>query len=205
MCEEVIVVDEKRDRMSNDERVSHMIAYLKQSKRYRATVYRLYPIIICFCVFSLACSQLGEYVYLIVITLIIILIFIVIPLVRRKEDRNKIYELIECNINREELCIVPAGTRYPRMGVYCIVAYYVDEACTYKFTCKVRDDQDDLYQVFVKLKKEGEFPKVKVLVNSQNYNDYKVLGYEFIEETIRQNKELVYKQLEQYYDESWKY
>ncbi|MBQ9984381.1 MAG: hypothetical protein IJP29_07305 [Lachnospiraceae bacterium] len=198
-------MDEKRDRMSNDERVSYMIAHLMQSKRYRATVYRIYPIIICFCFFSLACSQLSEYVYLIVITLIAILIFVGIPLIRRKVDSNKIYELIECNINREELCIVPSGTRYPRMGVYCIVAYYVEESCTYKFTGKVRDDQDDLYRVFVKLKQEGEFPKVKVLVNPQNYKDYKVLGYEFIEETIRQNKEMVYKQLEQYYDESWKY
>lgn len=62
-------------------------------------------------------------------------------------------------------------------------------------------------EVLIRLKKDGIFPKVKILANPQNYKDYKMLGYEFIEDTLKLNTQLAGEELDEYYNtsEKWKH
>lgn len=197
----------RRDYMDNHERIEQMMKYLMQSKNYRARIYKLYLyVILALFIATSVCLSLYEYLLLILAMVgIIIAICFAISLIKKKKEDTKERKLIECNVNREEMIIIPSGTRFPSMGKYIIVAYYVQDVNTYRFHCKVEDDQSDLYTIFLKLREVGEFPKLKVLVNPNNYKDYKALGYEFIEDTVRLNKELVGKELEKYYGEPWNY
>lgn len=197
----------RKNRMDNYERIEQMMKHLMQSKNYRARIYKsyLYVIIALYVAVSI-CLSLKDYLLLILLAVgIVTIIYFIITTVKKKKEDAKERKLIECNVNREEMVLFPSGSRYPIMGKYGIVAYYVQDANTYRFCCKVEDNQDDLYTVFLKLREVGEFPKLKVLVNPNNFKDYRALGYEFIEDTIRLNKELVGEELDKYYGEPWKY
>ena len=116
-----------------------------------------------------------------------------------KKRISGVMENVECNINVQEMVIIPPGTRTLRMASYQLVGYYVDGLKTYRFHTKIKDDQWDLYRIMVRIRNEGEFPKIKVLVNIHNYKNYKMMGYEFIEETINMNKKLVENELDKCY------
>lgn len=197
----------RRDYMDNHERIEEMMKYLMQSKSYRARIQKSFLyVILAFFIAIGVCLSLYEYLLLILVVVgIIIVICFVIAMIKKKKEDTKERKFIECNVNREEMIIIPPSMRYPSMGKYRIVAYYVQGVNTYRFCCKVEDDQRDLYTIFLKLREVGEFPKLKVLVNPNNYKDYRPLGYEFIEDTVRLNKELVGKELDKYYGEPWNY
>ena len=73
-----------------------------------------------------------------------------------------------------------------------MVAYYTKGTRTYRFECKVYDRQAGLCNVFRSIYKKGEFPeKINVYIDSTNYNNYQMQVYEFLDETLKINKELV--------------
>ncbi|MCM1181018.1 MAG: hypothetical protein NC347_12225 [Clostridium sp.] len=93
------------------------------------------------------------------------------------------------------------------MAKYYFVSYYVEDGRTYRYKCTIRDEQLDLYHVMRRILEDGIIPFIDVLVNPHNPQKYKVLGYKFMEEILKQNPELVCEELDEYYNTSikWKY
>lgn len=193
---------ERRYNMDNQERITRMLIHLKQSKDYRAFIYTVYPWIGLVLFLSMCYFRRTHNVIAIFIGIISIIMICVIGVIIYKRKTSKVKILIECNINIEELLICPPGTRSPKMGTYRLVGYYTENLKTYRFCGKVKDDQHNLYNVMIRIREEGIFPKIKVLINLHNYKDYKMLGYEFIEDTVNLNKELVEDELDKYYGTS---
>ena len=74
---------------------------------------------------------------------------------------------------------------------YCMVGYYTEGDRTYRFECKIYDKQIALCDVFWFIHKKGVFPsKMGVYVDSTDYNNYQMQVYEFLDATLKMNKEL---------------
>lgn len=200
----------RREDMSNSERIKRIIAQLRKNGKYRAFSYNafrweyllLFPLLISVPIIPV---WIG---YIIICGCIIALCSFVVYKNYQKRDNNKV--TIEANFNKEEMIlwapeIASAYASLPKMGKYIFVAYYVEGERTYMFRGIVRDEQDDLYRVLLRLRQEGTFPKIKILVNPKNYTKYKMLGYEYIEELLEQNMPLVKDELDDYYGDKWKY
>lgn len=207
----------RRKEMNNAERTERIIMHLRKNKKYRVFAYNVYfilwnsivlsPILIMLLVFLETKDVQNLGLCMIVATACGALLAICFLIMRCKKRINNSKMLIEANINREEMFVWPPGRTIFTMATYFFTVYYVEGMRTYKFRCKVKDDQLDLYRIFVKLEEEGKYPKMKILVNSQNYKDYEALGYEFIEDTLKLNEQLVNEELDDYYNtsEKWKY
>ena len=201
----------RREDMSNSERIKKIIARLRQNEKYRAFSYNAFrwwyllsiPLIISTWMIPV---WIG---YIIICGCIIALCTFAVYKNFQKRDNDKV--TIEANFNREEMILWaperPTGhsPTFPKMGKYIFMAYYVEGERTYMFRDIVRDEQDDLYRVLLRLRQEGTFPKIKILVNPNNYTKYKMLGYKYIEELLEQNIPLVKDELDDYYGDKWKY
>ena len=112
---------------------------------------------------------------------------------------------LETNVNKEEIITFMPGGKAISMGVYFLVSYYVNENKTYRFRCKVKDDQVDLYHLFTKISEEGKLPKLTVLADSNNFNRYESLGYKFLLDMLEINAELVERTINDIYASEWNY
>lgn len=194
----------RRKDIGNEKRIECMIKHLRKNEKFGRYLYPIYAILITLLpILAVLLKAGGVKIFLLVIIVISVFTIGVIKLFKNKRD-GKVQ--IETNFNVEELFIWSPGgkTVYP-MGKYRFVTYYVDGMATYRFHCVVRDDQTDLYAVINRLVKEGSIPKVKVLVNPDNFNDYIVLGYDFIEDLLKLNLELAGEELDEHYDTSVKW
>ena len=201
----------RREDMSNSERVKSIIAKLRKNGKYKAFPYNAFrwayllwfPLLISVPIVPV---WMG---YIIICGCVIVLCSFVFYKNYQKRNNNKV--IIEANCNKDEMILWEPEAIYTqryalaKMGKYIFVAYYVEGERTYIFRGIVRDEQYDLYRILLRLREEGTFPKIKILVNPQNYTQYKMLGYEYIEELLEQNMPLVEDELDDYYGDKWKY
>lgn len=211
----------RRKEMNNEERIEKIIARLRKNQRYRAIAYTIHTILwgILFLLailtiialllgiedvqnFKLWCSCI-----IVSVTIVLLCIFSIYNKYKKRKYRDSSRVTIEANFHKEAMMMWMPGGKSLTMGVYYFVAYYVEGSRTYRFKGIVQDDQVDLYYVLERLRKDGTFPKIKILVNPKKYKDYKMLGYEYIEDLLKQNIALVEDELDDYYNTSdkWKY
>lgn len=102
-------------------------------------------------------------------------------------ESNK--KLIQANFNVKEFKAIGS---YGRIScTYYIVGYYTEENRTYRFDCEIYDNQQPVSDVFGYIQKHGVFPeKIDVYVDATNYNNYEMQVYEFLDATLKMNKEL---------------
>lgn len=74
---------------------------------------------------------------------------------------------------------------------YYIVAYYVEGITTYRFNCEVLDFETRGLTIFNEIKTKGIFPDIPILVQKGNYSNYEMQIYDFLNETLELNKEIV--------------
>lgn len=207
--------------MNNEERIEKIIVHLRKNQKYRAMIYNIHAIFwgalfllqILFVVPTLLKIQNVQNFKLwsgciIVSGIIMILcIFAIFNSYKKRKYRDSSKVIIEANFHKDAMMMWMPGGKSLTMGIYYFVAYYVEGGRTYRFKGVVQDDQVDLYYVLERLRKDGTFPKIKVLVNPHNYKDYKMLSYEYIENLLEQNRQLVDEELDDCYDTSdkWKY
>lgn len=206
--------------MSTEDQVNKIKIKLEKNRKYRVVIYNiqlcLWLIIILFPVFLL--SEIGwltignEYnleLWIINIIVGIILIFIIVFTFFKHYKRKKYLldhgKRLETNLNKEEIMTFMPGGKALSMGVYSLVSYYVNENKTYRFCCKVKDDQVDLYHIFTKICEEGELPKLTVLVDVNDFSRYEPLGYKFLLDMLEINTELVQKTIRDIYASEWNY
>lgn len=206
--------------MSSKERIKRIKMRIEQNRKYMVTLYNV-SLFIDVAIICVPLFLIFEYILLkleskynislwltnVCACVILICIAVLCVLKGYKKKRYLINNgiQIETNIDTGEVFIWPPGGRYSSMGVYHFVSYYVDENRTYRFRCKVKDDQIDLYHIFTELEEKGNFPKLVVVVNPQNYNQYEALGYNFLLDTLEMNEELVEKILDKMYAKEWNF
>ena len=102
-------------------------------------------------------------------------------------ERNK--KQIQATFNIKEF---KALLNYARITcIYYIVGYYTEGNRTYRFDCEIYDKQRPVCNAFQFIQKNGVFPeKIDVYVDSTNYNNYQIQVYEFLDATLKMNKEL---------------
>lgn len=145
-----------------------------------------------------------------ILSIIIAFLLIVMCIISVKMKKKKMitqYDCIKAKINIKETIINPPSRRYRAMARYCFVAYYVNNGETYRYQCIVRDEQLDLYYIMLKLLEDGDVPFVDVLIVPYNHKKYKMLGYKFVKDILKQNLDIVGRELDDYYNTSikWKY
>lgn len=200
----------RRKDMGNQERIKKIIVRLRQNAKYRAFSYNAFRWLYLLSVpLIISTWMIPVWIgYIIICGCIMALCSFAVYKNYQKRNNDKV--TIEAKFNREEMIlsspdIYISHSLFPKMGKYNFVAYYMEGERTYMFRGIVRDEQYDLYLVLLRLRKEGTFPKIKILVNPKNYTKYKMLGYEYIEELLEQNMPLVKDELDDYYGDKWKY
>lgn len=104
-------------------------------------------------------------------------------------ERNK--KLIQVTFNAEEFKAIGMFHQHTICSYY-VVGYYTEGNRTYRFDCEINDKQASVCNIFKLIHKQGVFPKkINVYVDSTNYNNYQMQVYEFFDETLKMNKELV--------------
>ena len=100
-------------------------------------------------------------------------------------ERNK--KLIQASFKKFK-----AIGKYGRIScTYNIVGYYIEGNRTYQFECEIYDTQRQVCEAFQYINNKGVFPeKIDVYVDSTNYNNYQMQVYEFLDATLKMNKEL---------------
>lgn len=100
-------------------------------------------------------------------------------------------KLIQATFNVKEFRTYISMYSY-HLCSYYIVGYYTEESRTYRFDCKIYDKQMHVCDIFKFIHKKGVFPeKIDVYVDSTNYNNYQMQVYEFLDATLKMNRELV--------------
>ena len=137
-------------------------------------------------------TSIWEIVKKIIILSAIILIVVIKV---RKFIYSKINRIsLECNKKLIHASFIEfrAIGNYGRIScTYHIVSYYMEGNTTYQFECEIHDMQDQVCEAFKYIKKKGVFPeKVDVYVDSTNYNNYQMQIYEFLDATLKMNREL---------------
>lgn len=206
--------------MSSKDRINRIKIKLEKNRKYRVILYNiqfcLWIIMMLFPVFLLSemcLIKIGEKYNLGIwfINVIICIIFVCIiglACFRNYEKKKYLYNngiQLETNVSKEEITTFMPGGKALSMGAYFFVSYYVDKNRTYRFHCKVKDDQVDLYHVFTKICEEGKLPKLTVLVDSNNFNRYEPLGYKFLLDMLEINEEIVEKTINDIYASEWNY
>lgn len=211
----------RRKEMNNEERIEKIIVRLRKNQRYRAIAYTIHAILwgtlfllqILVVMPTLLKLQNVQnfklWIGSIIVcgSIMVLCIFAIYNNYKKRKYRDSSKVTIEANFHKEAMMMWMPGGKSLTMGVYYFVAYYVEGNRTYRFKGLVQDDQEDLYYVLERLRKDGIFPKIKVLVNPHNYKDYKMLSYEYIESLLMQNIQLVGEELDDCYNTSdkWKY
>lgn len=209
----------RRKDMNNQERVCRIINVLYKDKKYRRflfgnqiTMWIILFVMLILCTIELELFEMKEkhginlgIISLVLFVVVVMVLYFGIKELQKKQMKKRIQ--IGANVNVQEIEIRPPSNHFIELGYYVFVAYYVKDLCTYRFKCIVRDDQWDLYSVMLRLIEDGTFPKIKVLVDPNKYKKYKVLGYEYIEDLLNENKEIVDEALDDCYNTSakWKY
>lgn len=118
-----------------------------------------------------------------------IVIFIVKRITKMRQ-LNKRGVVIEAKFSLKEFASMAPSASMP--GKYVIVAYYIKNNVTYRFSQLFFEDQLKVYNIIRVIGEKGEFPtKINVKVDARNYQNYKIFGYEFLEETLKKNKSVV--------------
>lgn len=103
-------------------------------------------------------------------------------------ERNK--KLIQATFNVKEFRTYISMRNY-HLCSYYIVGYYTENNKTYRFYCEIYDNQQPVSDVFGYIQKNGVFPeKIDVYVDATNYNNYEMQVYEFLDATLKMNREL---------------
>lgn len=132
-----------------------------------------------------------------IFALVIILVLIIKKIIKYDDlkkntisfERNK--KLIQAKFNIKEFQAIGYFNQR-HICSYYLAAYYTKGTRTYRFECKIYDRQASLCNVFRSIYRKGEFPEIiNVYVDSTNYNNYQMQVYEFFDETLKINKELV--------------
>lgn len=133
---------------------------------------------------------------------VFIIIFIIfIKMIMKYNSQKKKNISLECNkklvqakFNAEEFQAI-GFLNQRHICSYYLVGYYVEGTRTYKFESKIYDRQASVCNVFKSIDKRGKFPEtINVYVDSTNYQNYQMQVYEFLDETLKINQELVEKE-----------
>lgn len=197
------MIIERRKDMDNRKRIECMMAHFRKNEKYGVCIYQIYAIVITLLPVWLILYTSGN-VKLIFGGIMIIIIYILLSkILLKKRTEGKL--MIQTNLNVKEMLVwYPGGKSLYPMGKYYIVTYYVKDGVTYRFKSVIKDDQTDLCSVIMRLLNEGIVPKVDVLVDPDDYNNYIMLGYDFIERLVNTNWEMAQDELNEHYDTSEK-
>lgn len=208
------MIIKKRKDMNNLERVNQIVKRLEKNEKYRSFWFRsdlmfgiYFLLIVCYLTIEQTLFDISFNIGILSIVISFLLIVVIILVKTKKDKIITQCDCIQAKVNIKETTINPPSRRYRAMARYYFVAYYVKNERTYRYQCVVRDEQLDLYYVMLKLLEEGEIPFVNVLVFPHNRKKYKMLGYKLIQDILRQNLDIVSKELDEYYNTSikWKY
>lgn len=204
--------------MSSKERIKRIKMRIERNKKYRMSLYNFYCVILIITILLPAfflCEMflvkleskynMSLWLSNVPLCAFFVCTAVLLFLIHYRKQKNLIYNgrQLETNIQKDNMLIVPPGRGI--MGTYHFVSYYVDKNRTYQFRCKVKDDQLVLYNIFTELEEKGAFPKLVVVVNPRNYNQYEALGYKFLLDTLEMNEELVEKILDKMYAKEWNF
>ncbi len=122
-----------------------------------------------------------------VLSIVIIIFFICCKKRRKKKLLLSKGKIMEAKFSKNEFEF--GIRRYDHS--YYVVGYLVEDNCTYRFNCKVLDFHSEGLEIFNEIKKRGRFPKISVLVEEANYNNYEMKIFDFLNETLEMNKDIV--------------
>lgn len=131
--------------------------------------------------------------YLIVINILVVLIVAALTIsfiIKKRNKRTSLLfngKIVTANFSKNEFRF--GFTRY--YHTYNIVGYFVEGNHTYMFNAKVIDHSVYSLKIFNEIIKRGKFPPIPVLVEESNYNNYEMKVYEFLDETLKINKDIV--------------
>ena len=134
---------------------------------------------------------MNPYVTLINIIVVLIVVGLTIRIIINKYDKRKSLlcngKVVAANFSKDEFMF--GFARYTHG--YRITGYLLEDDYTYMFQCEVLDRNIETMMILDEIKKRGEFPPLPVRVECGNYNNYKILVFDFLNETLEMNKEIV--------------
>lgn len=135
----------------------------------------------------------GMNPYVTGINILVILIaatFTLSFIVKKRNKRKSLLsngKIITVNFSKDDFMFAFARAHH----AYRITGYLVEDGHTYMFQCDVLDRSMETMMILDEIKKKGEFPPLPVLVERGNYNNYEIQAYDFLNETLEINKEIV--------------
>lgn len=125
-----------------------------------------------------------------ILTVLIVATFIISFIVKKRNKRKSLLsngKIVTANFSKDDFMFGVARSHH----AYRINGYLVEDGHTYMFQCDVLDRSMETMMILDEIKKRGEFPPLPVLVERGNYNNYEIQAYDFLNETLEMNKEIV--------------
>lgn len=121
-------------------------------------------------------------------------IFLIRKKIIKQAQLNRVGREIEVKFSEREFVCLPPTASMP--GKYTVVGYYIQNNVTYRFKQLFFEDQLKVYSIIRAISEKGRFPtKVYVKVDPTDFQNYRILGYEFLEETLKINEDIVEQEL----------
>lgn len=136
---------------------------------------------------------IGMPPYVTIINIIVVLIVagLTIHIIINKYYKRKSLlcngKIVTANFSKDEFMFGFARSTHG----YQITGYLVEDDYTYMFQCEVLDRNIETMMILKEIMKRGEFPPLPVRVECGDYNNYEIQVFDFLNETLEMNKEIV--------------